>query len=97
MAWLTTCTMRCGALNRSATSAASLPPSTAYGMTLLRAEDESRHDALDVLERVRTGIQKYKMFTFALATIDAVLEIDAAGKGNWTRQSMSFVPLSRCR
>ena len=52
-----------------------------YGMTLLRAEGGSPDDALDVLERVRTGVEKHKMFTFAAATIDAVLEIDAARKG----------------
>ena len=33
-----------------------------YGMTLLRAEDGSPDDAIDVLERVRTGIEKHKMF-----------------------------------
>ena len=52
-----------------------------YGMTLLRAEGGSPDDALDVLERLRTGVERHKMFTFAAATIDAVLEIDAARKG----------------
>ena len=52
-----------------------------YGLTLLRAEGGSPDEAFDVLERARTGIEKYKMFTFAAATIDAVLEIDAARKG----------------
>jgi class 3 adenylate cyclase len=52
-----------------------------YGMTLLRAEGGSPDDALDVLERVRTGVERHMMFTFAAATIDAVLEVDAARKG----------------
>ena len=52
-----------------------------YGITLLRAEVGSPDEALDVLERVRTGVEKHRMFTFAAATIDAVLEIDAARKG----------------
>ena len=52
-----------------------------YGMTLLQAESGSPDDALDVLERVRLGVERHKMFTFAAATVDAVLETDAARKG----------------
>ena len=52
-----------------------------YGMTLLRAEGGSPDEALDVLERLRTDVEKHKMFKFAAATLDAVLEIDAARKG----------------
>jgi adenylate cyclase len=52
-----------------------------YGMTLLRAEGRSPDDALDVLERLRTDVEKHKMFTFAAVIIDAVLEIDAARQG----------------
>jgi len=50
-------------------------------MALLRAENGSPDEALDMLERVRTSIQNHNMFNFAAATIDAVLEIDAAHKG----------------
>ena len=39
-----------------------------YGMTLLRAESGSPDEALDVLERVRTSVEKHKMFKFAAAT-----------------------------
>ena len=53
-----------------------------YGMTLLRAEGGSPDDALDVLQRLRTDVEKHKMFKLAAATLDAVLEIDAARKGN---------------
>ena len=52
-----------------------------YGMTLLRAEGGSPDDALDMLQRLRTDVEKHKMFKFAAATLDAVLEIDAARKG----------------
>ena len=52
-----------------------------YGMTLLRAEGGSPDDALDVLQRLRTDVEKHKMFKLAAATLDAVLEIDAARKG----------------
>ena len=52
-----------------------------YGMTLLRAEGGSPDDAIDVLQRLRTDVEKHKVFKLAAATIDAVLEIDAARKG----------------
>jgi adenylate cyclase len=58
-----------------------IPAQFSYGIALLRAEDGSPDEAIDVLERVRTSVQKHKMFSFAAATIDAVLEIDAAHKG----------------
>jgi adenylate cyclase len=58
-----------------------IPAQYSYGIALLRAEDGSPDAAIAVLERVRTSVQKHKMFTFAAATIDAVLEIDAAHKG----------------
>ena len=40
----------------------------AYGTVLLRAENTSHHEAIDVLERVRAGIHKHQVATFALAT-----------------------------
>jgi adenylate cyclase len=52
-----------------------------YGITLLCAEGGSPDDALDVLQRLRTDVEKHKMFKLAAATLDAVLEIDAARKG----------------
>jgi adenylate cyclase len=52
-----------------------------YGIALLHAENGSPDEALDVLERVRARLQKHKMFNFAAPTIDAVLEMDAARKG----------------
>ena len=62
MTWLTTCARHCGALNRSVTSAASSPRNAAYGTALLRAENASHDEAIDVLERARTNIQKHKVF-----------------------------------
>ena len=53
----------------------------AYGTALLRAENASHDEAIDVLERARTSIRKHKVLTFALATIGADLAIDAARKG----------------
>jgi adenylate cyclase len=58
-----------------------IPAQYSYGIALLRAENGSPDEAIDVLERVRTSVQKHKMFNFAAATIDAVLQIDAAHKG----------------
>jgi adenylate cyclase len=58
-----------------------IPAQYSYGIVLLRAENGSPDEAIDVLERVRTSVQKHKMFKFAAATIDAVLEIDAARRG----------------
>ena len=52
-----------------------------YGMTLLRAEGGSPDEALDLLERLRTDVEKHKMFKLMAGTLDAVLEIDAARKG----------------
>ena len=39
-----------------------------YGMTLLRAEGGSPDDAIDVLQRLRTDVEKHKMFKLAAAT-----------------------------
>ncbi|MDT5048630.1 MAG: hypothetical protein QOG75_4523, partial [Mycobacterium sp.] len=58
-----------------------IPAQFSYGIALLRAENGSPAEAIDVLERVRTSVQKHKMFNFAAPTIDAVLEIAAAHKG----------------
>jgi len=58
-----------------------IPAQYSYGIALLRAEDGSPDEAIEMLERVRTSVQKHKIFNFAAATIDAVLEIDAAHKG----------------
>ena len=52
-----------------------------YGMTLLRAEGGSPDEALDVLQRCAQRLRNTKCSTLAAATIDAVLEIDAARKG----------------
>ena len=53
----------------------------AYGTALLRAQDASRDDAIDVLQRLQTNIQKHKVIAFARATVDADLAVDAARKG----------------
>jgi adenylate cyclase len=58
-----------------------IPAQYSYGIALLREENGSPDEAIDLLERVRTSVQKHKMFTFAAPTIDAVLEIAAAHKG----------------
>jgi adenylate cyclase len=58
-----------------------IPAQYSYGMALLREENGSPDEAIDLLERVRTSVQKHKMFNFAAPTIDAVLEIAAAHKG----------------
>jgi adenylate cyclase len=54
----------------------------AYGTVLLRAENTSHHEAIDVLERVRASIQKHKVMAFHLATIGADLAMDAARSGH---------------
>jgi adenylate cyclase len=53
----------------------------ACGTVLLRAENASHDEAIDVLERARTGIQKHKVMVLALATIGADLALDAARNG----------------
>ena len=53
----------------------------AYGTALLRAKNASHDEAIDVLERAHTSIQKHKVLTLALPTIGADLAIDAARKG----------------
>ena len=53
----------------------------AYGTVLLRAENASHDEAIDVLERAQTSIQKHNVLTLALATIGADLAIDAARNG----------------
>ena len=53
----------------------------AYGTALLRAENGSHDEAIDVLERARASILKHRVLSVALATIGADLAIDAAGKG----------------
>ena len=53
----------------------------AYGTALLRAENGSHDEAIDVLERARGSILKHRVLSFALATIGADLAIDAARKG----------------
>jgi adenylate cyclase len=58
-----------------------IPAQCSYGIALLRAGDGSPDDAIEVLQRLRTSVEKHKMFSFAAATIDAVLQIDAANKG----------------
>ena len=50
----------------------------AYGTVLLRAENASHDEAIDMLERAQTSILKHKLLTLALATIGADLAIDAA-------------------
>jgi adenylate cyclase len=53
----------------------------AYGTALLRAQHASHDDAIDVLQRLQTNIQKHKVIAFARATVDADLAVDAARKG----------------
>ena len=53
----------------------------ACGTVLLRAENGSHDEAIDVLERAHTGIHKHNLLTLALATIEADLAIDAARNG----------------
>jgi adenylate cyclase len=53
----------------------------AYGTVLLRAEHAARDEAIDVLERAHTSIQKHKVLTHALAIVGTDLAIDAAHRG----------------
>ena len=53
----------------------------AYGTALLRAQNASHDDAIDVLQSAQTNSQKHKVIAFARATIDADLAVDAARKG----------------
>jgi adenylate cyclase len=54
---------------------------SAYGTVLLRAKYASHDEAIDVLNRAHANIQKHKVFTLTLATIDADLAVDAARRG----------------
>ncbi|MCV7078881.1 adenylate/guanylate cyclase domain-containing protein [Mycobacterium szulgai] len=53
----------------------------ARGTVLLRAESASDAEAIGLLERARTLIEKHKLHVLALTTIGAELAIDAARKG----------------
>jgi adenylate cyclase len=53
----------------------------AYGTVLLRADNASRGEAIDVLERARASIEKHKVLTNEMTAIGADLAIDAACKG----------------
>jgi adenylate cyclase len=53
----------------------------AYGTVLLRAENASHDEAIDVLERVRANIQRHKVMAFPLASIRADLAMHAARSG----------------
>jgi adenylate cyclase len=53
----------------------------AYGTVLLRADNTSHDEAIDILERTRAGIQEHNVCHFALAMIGADLAVDAARKG----------------
>jgi adenylate cyclase len=53
----------------------------AYGTVLLRADNASRDEAIDMLTRAQKSIQKHRVLTHALATIGADLAIDAAREG----------------
>ena len=81
MTWLTTCARRCGALNRSATSAASSPRNGP--MALCCCAREGRHVTRRSMcsNARRQASRRHKMLTFALATIGADLAIDAARRG----------------
>jgi adenylate cyclase len=48
---------------------------------MLRSKDASYYEAIDVLDRARTAIQKHNLFTAALAAVIADLAIDAARNG----------------
>ena len=52
-----------------------------YGVVMLRSKDASYYEAIDVLDRARTAIQKHNLFTAALAAVIADLAIDAARNG----------------
>jgi adenylate cyclase len=53
----------------------------AHGTVLLRAENTSHDEAIDLLERARILIEEHKLHVIALTTITADLAIDAARKG----------------
>ncbi len=53
----------------------------AHGSVLLRAENTSHDEAIDLLERARILIEEHKLHVIALTTIAADLAIDAASKG----------------
>jgi adenylate cyclase len=52
-----------------------------YGTVLLRANNESRDEAIEVLERARESIEKHWVQTNTITIIGAELAIDAARKG----------------
>ncbi len=68
----------------------------AYGTVLLRAEHVIATEAIEVLERAQTTIQRHRVMAIALATIGADLAIDAARRGRRDEASMTFVPRFRC-
>lgn len=53
----------------------------AYGTVLLRAENASREEAIEVLNRARSNIEKHNVFTLALGITGADLAVDAARQG----------------
>ncbi|AKK27150.1 adenylate/guanylate cyclase domain-containing protein [Mycobacterium sp. EPa45] len=53
----------------------------AYGTVLLRADNASRAQAIEVLNRADSNIQKHNVFTLALGIIGADLAVDAARDG----------------
>jgi adenylate cyclase len=53
----------------------------AYGTALLRADNASHDDAIDVLERARASIEKHKVISHTMSIIGADLAISAARKG----------------
>jgi adenylate cyclase len=53
----------------------------AYGTVLLRSDDASREEAIEVLERARASIEKHRVQTNLMTVIGADLGIDAARKG----------------
>ncbi|MFZ1178210.1 MAG: adenylyl cyclase, partial [Mycobacterium sp.] len=53
----------------------------AHGTVLLRAENASHDEAIDLLERARTMVLKHKLNVIGLTTVGADLAIDAARQG----------------
>jgi adenylate cyclase len=53
----------------------------ACGTVLLRAEKSSRIEAIDMLERAHTSIQRHKVMAITLGAMGADLAMDAARKG----------------
>ncbi|OBA80215.1 adenylyl cyclase [Mycobacterium sp. 1164966.3] len=53
----------------------------AYGTALLRARPASRAEAIDVLERARTGHAKHHVMTNTMTAVGADLALDAAARG----------------